>query len=272
MASIRTSSRTHSKSKGIVTDKSSSLEDTHNHLSHKATWDSASIRVFLQLIANEITKGNRPFLVLSQAGYKSLARKFERKTGRKHGLKQLKNKYMRLKKDWQAWTKLMDSSKGVSGIGFDCDTGMFQAPEEWWDKMFQALEHVPIEKGKKRKTPSSSVLKSKKATSGASVIAESINTLTNMVRTKNQQVMVRHLTGNESLFTILECMHRLTGITSLVGTPLFHFASTLMDNADLREVMMCQPDDDSIIGWLTQKQLQYTALAPFANLFGARRM
>ena len=42
---------------------------------------------------------------------------------------------MSLKKEWQAWTKLMDSSKGVSGIGFDSDTGMFQAPEEWWDKM-----------------------------------------------------------------------------------------------------------------------------------------
>ena len=87
------------------------------------------------MIANEISKGNRPFLVLNQAGYKSLARKFEKKTERKHRLKQLKNKYMSLKKEWQAWTKLMDSSKGVSGIGCDCDTGMFQAPEEWWDKM-----------------------------------------------------------------------------------------------------------------------------------------
>ena len=152
MASLRTSPRTQSKSKGVVTDKSSSLEDTHNHLSHKATWDSASTRVFLQLIANEITKGNRPFLVLSQVGYKSLARKFERKTGRKHALKQLKNKYMRLKKEWQAWTKLMDSSKGVSGIGFDCDTGMFQAPEEWWDKMESVstctlifhMSHLPV--------------------------------------------------------------------------------------------------------------------------------
>ncbi|GMQ00853.1 hypothetical protein CsSME_00047747 [Camellia sinensis var. sinensis] len=74
------------------------------------------------------------------------------------------------------------------------------------------------------------------------------------------------------MFTISECMHHLTGITSLVGMPFFHFASTLMDNADLREVMMCQPDDDSIIGWLTQKQLQCAASAPFANLFEARRM
>ncbi|GMQ03848.1 hypothetical protein CsSME_00049495 [Camellia sinensis var. sinensis] len=122
-----------------------------------------------------------------------------------------------------------------------------------------SLEHVPIENGKRRKTPSTSVSKSKKTTSGASVIAESINNLTDVVRTKNQQVTVRHLTGNESLYTISECIHRLTSIPSLIGTPLFHFASTLMDNADYREVMMCQPDDDHIIGWLTQKQLQCIA-------------
>ncbi|XP_028120806.1 uncharacterized protein LOC114318145 isoform X2 [Camellia sinensis] len=135
-----------------------------------------------------------------------------------------------------------------------------------------SLEHVPIKKGKRRKTPSTCVSKSKKATSGASVIAESMNNLIDVVRTKNQQVTVRHLTGNESLYTISECMHRLTSIPSLIGTPLFHFALTLMDNADYREVMMCQLDDDHIIGWLTQKQLQCTTSASFANLFGARRM
>ncbi|XP_028102553.1 uncharacterized protein LOC114301788 [Camellia sinensis] len=143
---------------------------------------------------------------------------------------------MSLKKEWQAWTKLMDSSKGVSGIRFDNDTSMFQAPEKWWDKMESvnkvcakfrkktlehrdlmetvfieasatgkhhwtpgekvpedaddlsdsvhslgaqpfadpipagvqdvdsdySLEPVPIEKGKRRKTPSTSVSKSKK--------------------------------------------------------------------------------------------------------------
>ncbi|GMQ09605.1 hypothetical protein CsSME_00052910 [Camellia sinensis var. sinensis] len=106
MASICTSTRTQSKSKGIVTEKSSSLEETQTQFSHKASWDNDSIRVFLQLIANEIAKGNRPFLVLSQAG------------------------------------------KGVSGIGFDCDTGMFQAPEEWWDKMesVNACPSVALEK------------------------------------------------------------------------------------------------------------------------------
>ncbi|GMP22179.1 hypothetical protein CsSME_00000311 [Camellia sinensis var. sinensis] len=99
-----------------------------------------------------------------------------------------------------------------------------------------------------------------------------MNNLTDVVRTKNQQVTVRHFIGNELLYTISECMYHLTSISSLIGMPLFHFASTLMDNADYREVMMCQPDDDHIIGWLTQKQLQCTASAPFANLFGAPRM
>ncbi|GMP47674.1 hypothetical protein CsSME_00015314 [Camellia sinensis var. sinensis] len=96
--------------------------------------------------------------------------------------------------------------------------------------------------------------------------------MTDVVRSKNQQVMVRHLTGNESPYTISECMHKLSSIPSLIGTPLFHFASTLMDNADYWEIMMCQPDDDHIIGWLTQKQFQCPPSAPFANMFGGRRM
>ncbi|GMP63825.1 hypothetical protein CsSME_00025360 [Camellia sinensis var. sinensis] len=124
---------------------------------------------------------------------------------------------------------------------------------------------------RKRNTPASSG-KSRKPTNGASAIADSINNLSNVVRTKNQEVTVRHLTRNESLYTISECMDRLKSIPALVGTPLFHFASSLMDNADYREFMMCQPDDDNIIGWLTQKQLQSSIAALFANLFGAWRV
>ncbi|XP_028110590.1 uncharacterized protein LOC114309090 [Camellia sinensis] len=343
MASMRTSPRTPSKNKGIAIEKSSSVEETKKQFNHKASWDSESTRIFLQLIADEITKGNHPFLVLRQTRYKSLAKKFEKKTGKKHGLKQLKNKYMSLKKEWNAWRKLMVSSKGISRIGFDSETGLFQASDAWWDNMEstnkvcakfrkKTLEHrklmetvftgtsatsknhwtsgetvaepatisldsvdsiglrpfvdpIPawatdvdqnssmelVETAMKRKQTSlTSCAKSKKATSGASIIAERINNLTNVVRTQNQQVIVRHLIGNESQYTISECMQRLRAISSLLGTPLFHFASTLMDNADYREVMMCQPDDDHIIGWLTQKQLQCGVAAPFANLFGAR--
>ncbi|KAL7252566.1 hypothetical protein ACSBR1_007180 [Camellia fascicularis] len=234
--------------------------------------------------------------------------------------------------------KLIDRTKEITGIGFDAETGMFQASDEWWDRMElinkscvkfrnKTLEHrewmeivfigaaatskhhwtprkrtvedneghsdsvqslgmqpfadpipsvgidmeaessmegvepeVDARAKRKRNTPTSSG-KLRKPTSGASVIADSVNNLTNVIRSQNQQLTVKHLEvmtnkaliGNESLYTISECMERLKSIPALVGTPLFHFASSLIDNADYREVMMCQPDDDHIIGWLTQK-------------------
>ncbi|KAL7236406.1 hypothetical protein ACSBR1_019650 [Camellia fascicularis] len=203
----------------------------------------------------------------------------------------------------------MDRTKGVTGIGFDVETAMFLASDEWWDRMelinkncakfrTKTLEHrelmeivftgaaatgrhhwtpeertvednegssnsvqslgmwpfadpipsvgidvdaelsmegvepaVDPDTKRKRNTPAS-LGKSRKPTSGASAIADSVNNLSNVVRTKNQEVTVRHLTGNESLYTISECMDRLKSIPALVGTPLFHFASSLMDNAD----------------------------------------
>ncbi|CAL5349525.1 unnamed protein product [Camellia sinensis] len=94
-----------------------------------------------------------------------------------------------------------DSSDSVHSLGAQPFANLIPTGVQDVDSD-SSLEHVPIEKGKRRKTPSSSVSKSKKATSGALVIAESMNNLTDMVRTKNQQVTVRHLTGNESPYTI----------------------------------------------------------------------
>ncbi|GMP40846.1 hypothetical protein CsSME_00011144 [Camellia sinensis var. sinensis] len=79
MASIRTSPWTLLKNKDIATEKSSSVEETQKRFNHKASWDNESTRIFLLLITDEITKGNHPFLVLSQTRYKSLAKKFEKK-------------------------------------------------------------------------------------------------------------------------------------------------------------------------------------------------
>lgn len=131
----------------------------------------------------------------------------------------------------------------IPSIGIDVDA----------ESSMEGVEPA-VDPGTKRKRNTlASLGKSGKPTSGASAIVDNVNNLSNVVRTKNQEVTVRHLTGNESLYTISECMDRLKSIPALVGTPLFHFASSLMDNADYREVMMCQPDDDHIIGWLTQK-------------------
>ncbi|KAI8026377.1 hypothetical protein LOK49_LG02G01909 [Camellia lanceoleosa] len=44
-------------------------------------------------------------------------------------------RYNQLKAEWRAWSKLMDSRKGPTGIGFDQETGLINASDEWWARM-----------------------------------------------------------------------------------------------------------------------------------------
>ncbi|GMP51877.1 hypothetical protein CsSME_00017934 [Camellia sinensis var. sinensis] len=103
---------------------------------HKVTWDNATTQIFLECIRDEILAGRRVGTAITVIRYKEIALKFAKCTGRRHEMKQLKNKkYGSLKKEWQAWNKLMDSSKGVIGNGLDRETGLFITSEEWWEKL-----------------------------------------------------------------------------------------------------------------------------------------
>ncbi|GMP23130.1 hypothetical protein CsSME_00000845 [Camellia sinensis var. sinensis] len=102
---------------------------------HKANWDWEDTRIYLELVVKEIDAGNRPHMSINPNGYRSLAKTFEATTGLTHSMKQLKNRYNQLKAEWRAWSKLMDSSKGPTGIGFDQETGLINASDEWWATM-----------------------------------------------------------------------------------------------------------------------------------------
>ncbi|KAI8005430.1 L10-interacting MYB domain-containing protein [Camellia lanceoleosa] len=106
---------------------------------HKATWDEESTQILLQLVVKEIEAGNWPHMSITPNGYRSLCKTFEAATGRLHSPKQLKNKYNLLKTEWRAWCKLMDCRKGPIGIGFDQQTGLFNASDDWWAKMEKGL-------------------------------------------------------------------------------------------------------------------------------------
>ncbi|KAI8013844.1 L10-interacting MYB domain-containing protein [Camellia lanceoleosa] len=106
---------------------------------HKATWDEESTQILLQLVVKEIEAGNRPHMSITRNGYRSLCKTFEASIGRLHSPKQHKNKYNLLKTEWRAWCKLMDCRKGPTGIGFDQETGLFNASDDWWAKMEKVL-------------------------------------------------------------------------------------------------------------------------------------
>ncbi|GMP94808.1 hypothetical protein CsSME_00044111 [Camellia sinensis var. sinensis] len=123
MASNRSSSRTPSgKGKGPKPN-------------HKANWDWENTRIFLELVLKEPDAGNRPHMLITQNGYQSLCKTYEAATGLKRTIKQLKNRYNQLKTEWCAWSKLKDSHKGPTGIGFDQETGLINASDEWWARM-----------------------------------------------------------------------------------------------------------------------------------------
>ncbi|XP_028106227.1 uncharacterized protein LOC114305348 [Camellia sinensis] len=322
MAATRSSPRTPSKHKGVGQLPTEGLPD-YIDLSHKATWDSISTEIFLECVREQILVGRRLGTTISVAGYKEISVQFAKRTGKRHDMKQFKNKYLALKKEWQAWNKLMDTSKGVTGIGFDRSTGLFTASDEWWENLkstnklaykfkTKPLEHEDLmrevftgatatgkhhwtpgepvvdiadgesdsvdspglqpfiapyepvvdspppspivhvdeaEQGSKRKEGASLSGKSKKPSTGASVLANSFNHLSEAVRSQ-KHLTIRHGTGASQKYGIEACMQRIMAIPDFLSTPLFHFACIALENADYREILMCMPDDGNVVGWL----------------------
>ncbi|GFZ00604.1 hypothetical protein Acr_14g0002390 [Actinidia rufa] len=101
----------------------------------KAHWDSESTKVFLDCVARQIGRGNKPFQYLNTKGYNEVMQDFYNMTNRFYDWKQMKNKYEALKKDWGSWMRLKDPRNGCTGLGFDQLQGIFTAPDHWWEKM-----------------------------------------------------------------------------------------------------------------------------------------
>ncbi|KAL7233236.1 hypothetical protein ACSBR1_016962 [Camellia fascicularis] len=109
------------------------------------------------------------------------------------------------------------------------------------------------EPGTKRKKGGSTSGKSKKVSSGASVFADSFNHLSKAVEAQ-KHLTVRHGTGALQKYGIEPCMQRLMAIPNFISTPLFYFACTALENVDYREILMCMPDDENVVGWLAALQ------------------
>ncbi|CAL5346035.1 unnamed protein product [Camellia sinensis] len=277
--------------KGVGPSGTEGIVDELDH-AHKANWDSAATKIFLQCVRDAILASWRVGTTITKTGYNEIALKFTKRTGRRHEITQLKNKYRSLKKEWQAWNKLMDSSKGVTSIGFDRETGLFTASEEWWENLkstnkiaykfkTKPLKHeelmrevftsatatgkhhwtpgekvVDVGDGEsysvdspglvpftepyrpvvnsppnsptvhleeadpetKRKKEGSTSRKSKKISSGASMLADSFNHLSKAVQAQ-KHLTIRHGTGASQKYGIEPCMQRLMAIPDFISTP-----------------------------------------------------
>ncbi|XP_028122542.1 uncharacterized protein LOC114319688 [Camellia sinensis] len=105
------------------------------------------------------------------------------------------------------------------------------------------------EQRSKRKKGGSTSGKSKKPSSGASVLADCFNHPSEAVRSQ-KHLIVRHGTGASQKYGIEACMQKIMAIPDFLRMPLFHFACIALENADYREILMCMPDDGNVVGWL----------------------
>ncbi|XP_058216789.1 uncharacterized protein LOC131327662 [Rhododendron vialii] len=108
----------------------------------RANWDSHMTRLFLQLAIKEIEAEGRGTTQLSNNSLRNISTEISTRTGEVINLKQCKNRYGVLKRDWQAWMLLADSRRGAIGLGMNPVTGTFTAPDHFWANLIAQNENV----------------------------------------------------------------------------------------------------------------------------------
>ncbi|GMP89211.1 hypothetical protein CsSME_00040883 [Camellia sinensis var. sinensis] len=276
MVATWSSPRTLSKNKWVGPSGTEGIVDGLDH-AHKCVRDA-------------ILAGRRVGTTITKTRYNEIALKFAKRTGRRHDITQLKNKYISLKKE----------CKGVTGIGFDRETGLFTTNKIAYKFKTKPLEHEDLirekavdvgegesdsvdsprlapftepyrpvvnsppnsptihleeaDPGTKRKNGGSTSGKSKKVSNGASVLVDSFNHLSKAVEAQ-KHLTVRHETSASQKYGIEPCMQWFMAILDFISTPLFHFACTVLENTDYREILMCMPNDENVVNWLAALQV-----------------
>ncbi|KAG8044150.1 hypothetical protein GUJ93_ZPchr0043g16398 [Zizania palustris] len=94
-------------------------------------WTDAYMTLFCELMVEQVKKGNRPNTSLNTVGYKEVSHRFFQMTGIELSKLQIKNKWDKLKIDWNVWNKLMRSQ---TGTGWNNEKRVIDMPNEWWKK------------------------------------------------------------------------------------------------------------------------------------------
>ncbi|KAF7143329.1 hypothetical protein RHSIM_Rhsim05G0142100 [Rhododendron simsii] len=82
----------------------------------RANWDSKMTRLLLQLAIKEIEAEGRGTTQLLNNSLCNIFTEISARTGEVINLKQFKNRYGVMKRDWQAWILLADSRRGATGL------------------------------------------------------------------------------------------------------------------------------------------------------------
>ncbi|XP_057452030.1 L10-interacting MYB domain-containing protein-like [Lotus japonicus] len=87
-------------------------------------------KVLLDLCMDEIRKSGKPGISFKSKKWEEIRDEFEKRTTNNYLQKQLRNRMDSLRIDWLAWKQLRGKE---TGLGWNNQTGTFDADSAWWD-------------------------------------------------------------------------------------------------------------------------------------------
>lgn len=98
-------------------------------------WNDAIESYFIELIEDEVKKGNRPTTTLTKPAWNFVKQKLKERTKKDYNQDQIKNKYNQLRARWKDFSKLLEET----GIGYNAVTFQVSALEPVWKKLYEVI-------------------------------------------------------------------------------------------------------------------------------------
>uniref|UniRef100_A0ACD5ZKA4 Uncharacterized protein n=1 Tax=Avena sativa TaxID=4498 RepID=A0ACD5ZKA4_AVESA len=102
-----------------------------------ADWSEENTRIIVELFVKQVRMGNRPNTHLTPSAYEEVHNEFKMRTGLSYKQAQLKNKWDKLKNDYNMFKKLRLRE---TGGGWDVEKNTVKQDPEWWKK---AAKDIP---------------------------------------------------------------------------------------------------------------------------------
>ena len=106
-----------------------------------AEWTDENTRIIVELFVKQVKAGNMPSTHLTPSAYDEVGKEFLMRTGLEYTPKQVRNKWTKLKREYNTFKKL---KLRETGGGWDFDKNTVKQDNEWWKKAKVVSSHAYV--------------------------------------------------------------------------------------------------------------------------------
>ena len=106
-----------------------------------AEWTDENTRIIMELFVKQVKAGNMPNTHLTPNAYDEVGKEFLMRTGLEYTPKQVRNKWTKLKREYNTFKKL---KLRETGGGWDFEKNTVKQDNEWWKKAKVVSSHAYV--------------------------------------------------------------------------------------------------------------------------------